>query len=427
MYLCRICNKQVVGDDRAPCMHMRTHDIQITATTSPTGTYYHHDKVKGDNEKHKSSNGGDRLASSLVLLSNGSLKPFALLMKAGSQVSVDDIQAKQPVEKPFLDQAVHGGNKEGEKDLADGDDKANEVVRGTFECRACNKIFYSHQALGGHRASHKKIKGCFAAAYLNPGEKRVTESRDQNLVSSKRGESLDLDPSRLSSKGVMLHGSLSNNTTSKKKSKSHECSICHRVFPSGQALGGHKRCHWLPSSVSSDTPFHSGSTFHNFLDEGNPLYKKAKFGTSKPLDLNQVPLPFDELYKAPNDKIRIDVESHIHGLRTSVTTNLLGDRGIRRDINSIYHSWFQYNNSTNENHFVKEKNADIIDANAKARVMSIGLNDSNVDGLRSSITLVKIKNLLLANEKLAVKDHIIRKFRRYFDPPVSNFIFYLKL
>jgi hypothetical protein len=24
----------------------------------------------------------------------------------------------------------------------------------------------------------------------------------------------------------------------------HRCSICSRVFPSGQALGGHKRCHW---------------------------------------------------------------------------------------------------------------------------------------------------------------------------------------
>ncbi|KAL0356505.1 UNVERIFIED_CONTAM: Zinc finger protein ZAT3 [Sesamum calycinum] len=24
----------------------------------------------------------------------------------------------------------------------------------------------------------------------------------------------------------------------------HKCSICLRVFSSGQALGGHKRCHW---------------------------------------------------------------------------------------------------------------------------------------------------------------------------------------
>lgn len=24
----------------------------------------------------------------------------------------------------------------------------------------------------------------------------------------------------------------------------HECTICHKSFPTGQALGGHKRCHY---------------------------------------------------------------------------------------------------------------------------------------------------------------------------------------
>jgi hypothetical protein len=37
------------------------------------------------------------------------------------------------------------------------------------------------------------------------------------------------------------------NFSSRKSSnnKVHECSICHRQFNSGQALGGHKRCHWV--------------------------------------------------------------------------------------------------------------------------------------------------------------------------------------
>ncbi|MCD7454134.1 hypothetical protein HAX54_023616 [Datura stramonium] len=26
--------------------------------------------------------------------------------------------------------------------------------------------------------------------------------------------------------------------------RTHECSICHKCFPTGQALGGHKRCHY---------------------------------------------------------------------------------------------------------------------------------------------------------------------------------------
>ena len=33
-----------------------------------------------------------------------------------------------------------------------------------YECTTCNKSFSSHQALGGHRASHRKTKGCSAAA-----------------------------------------------------------------------------------------------------------------------------------------------------------------------------------------------------------------------------------------------------------------------
>ncbi|XP_020693240.2 uncharacterized protein LOC110107334, partial [Dendrobium catenatum] len=35
-------------------------------------------------------------------------------------------------------------------------------ARKLFECKTCQKIFTSHQALGGHRASHKEIEGCFA-------------------------------------------------------------------------------------------------------------------------------------------------------------------------------------------------------------------------------------------------------------------------
>ncbi|CAK8565241.1 unnamed protein product [Lathyrus sativus] len=35
--------------------------------------------------------------------------------------------------------------------------------RGKFECATCNRVFHSYQALGGHRASHKRSKGCFAS------------------------------------------------------------------------------------------------------------------------------------------------------------------------------------------------------------------------------------------------------------------------
>lgn len=62
-----------------------------------------------------------------------------------------------------------------------------------FECKTCNKQFSSFQALGGHRASHKKPR---------------------------------------------LAGEDGTN-----KPRMHECPICGLEFAIGQALGGHMRRH----------------------------------------------------------------------------------------------------------------------------------------------------------------------------------------
>ncbi|CAN5965637.1 unnamed protein product [Sphagnum jensenii] len=83
-----------------------------------------------------------------------------------------------------------------------------------YECTTCKRIFKSHQALGGHRASHKK-----PCHYL-----AVAKDDNEEMFSIAR------------------------------KSKGHECSICHRVFNSGQALGGHKRCHWGGTTASTSAP-----------------------------------------------------------------------------------------------------------------------------------------------------------------------------
>lgn len=69
-----------------------------------------------------------------------------------------------------------------------------------FECKTCYRQFSSFQALGGHRASHKKPR-------LGPGE--FTDSKLGALP----------------------------------KPKLHECSICGLEFAVGQALGGHMRRH----------------------------------------------------------------------------------------------------------------------------------------------------------------------------------------
>lgn len=68
-----------------------------------------------------------------------------------------------------------------------------------FECKTCNRQFLSFQALGGHRASHKKL--------------RHTGSGDTQAPP---------EPT---------------------KPRVHECLVCGLEFPLGQALGGHMRRH----------------------------------------------------------------------------------------------------------------------------------------------------------------------------------------
>ncbi|KAI3874348.1 hypothetical protein MKW98_007601 [Papaver atlanticum] len=74
-----------------------------------------------------------------------------------------------------------------------------------YDCKTCNKEFPSFQALGGHRASHKK-------------------PRLMELYSSD-------------------NQSISDNQKTAKKQKIHQCSICGLKFGIGQALGGHMRRH----------------------------------------------------------------------------------------------------------------------------------------------------------------------------------------
>ncbi|XP_071687313.1 uncharacterized protein [Rutidosis leptorrhynchoides] len=89
-------------------------------------------------------------------------------------------------------------------------DEFDGQMKRKFECTTCNKSFHSFQALGGHKTSHKKLKECIDSKIAKISEPIF------NLVGP--------------SKNAMVLGT-------------HECSICFRVFSSGQALGGHKRSH----------------------------------------------------------------------------------------------------------------------------------------------------------------------------------------
>ncbi|CAA3024533.1 zinc finger ZAT10-like [Olea europaea subsp. europaea] len=113
----------------------------------------------------------------------------------------------------------------------------------SYNCSVCNKAFPTYQALGGHKASHRKNSTATAPDDGNPS----TPTSTANAASTASNVSALNPTGRL-----------------------HECSVCHKSFPTGQALGGHKRRHYEGtigggggSSKSGVTTSDSGVASHS--------------------------------------------------------------------------------------------------------------------------------------------------------------------
>lgn len=84
-----------------------------------------------------------------------------------------------------------------------------------YKCSVCNKAFGSYQALGGHKASHRRL---------------ISGGADEHPATA----------------------AVATSTTASGGGRTHECSVCHKSFPTGQALGGHKRRHYDGGATSSN-------------------------------------------------------------------------------------------------------------------------------------------------------------------------------
>ncbi|GFS35536.1 C2H2-type zinc finger family protein [Actinidia rufa] len=236
-------------------------------------------------------------------------------------------------------------------------DEAKGVSKGMFECKACKKVFNSHQALGGHRASHKKVKGCFAARLDHTAPDDAGLADDDAITH----EDLFFPPKPTE-----------NNNSSKRKSKVHECSICHRIFSSGQALGGHKRCHWITSNSpepSSFAKYHNN--FHDQVDQVRERPLPNLIGKADALDLN---------FPANNDLAGIRRDPR-NPLSFEVSTEINLPSWMDHDNKSNHHYMNNLENGNNNDVFVKSDD-DEADSTLKLAKLS-ELKDMNMSGSSS--------------------------------------------
>lgn len=182
-----------------------------------------------------------------MLKSNELCKTESWIAEAEPASSISDTTTEEDVAYCLM--MLSRDKWKGQNDLKDQDDVAGEDddeeeddgdesegalkpsksrIRGKYTCETCKKVFRSYQALGGHRASHKKIK--------------VELENHNNDGGTSSSSMID--------------------------KKIHECPICFRVFSSGQALGGHKRTHLTGSSTLPTRA--STKLVENFIDLNLP-------------------------------------------------------------------------------------------------------------------------------------------------------------
>jgi hypothetical protein len=117
-----------------------------------------------------------------------------------------------------------------------------------FKCSVCGKSFSSYQALGGHKTSHRAKLPTPPASAGAPAAPVLESPAPITVVVP---PPIEVREPATSSTAASSDGAAAS-------SRVHRCSICHKEFPTGQALGGHKRKHYdggaSSAAASADLP-----------------------------------------------------------------------------------------------------------------------------------------------------------------------------
>ncbi|KAK1378701.1 hypothetical protein POM88_025445 [Heracleum sosnowskyi] len=126
-----------------------------------------------------------------------------------------------------------------------------------YKCSTCDKTFSTHQALGGHRSSHNKFK----VTIIN-GDSSTKKSvsafappvqSHQKQLNTRHDQFYRVPMSDCATKRKIIDEVGGSSKADDISSSVHKCSVCNKIFASGQALGGHKRSHWTAPAADAQT------------------------------------------------------------------------------------------------------------------------------------------------------------------------------
>ncbi|RLN07625.1 zinc finger protein ZAT5 [Panicum miliaceum] len=259
----------------------------------------HHPPASSASSSESTTTEEEDMAHCLILLAQG-----ASGGSSGAHAAVDSkpspspSPAQQPLPPPAPPAAAPPPAVRSERYTSRKYTEAATTVDGVkagfyvYECKTCNKCFPTFQALGGHRASHKKprLAGAddeIAINVVTASNAAIKQQKPPMATASPPPPVARLQPQM----GVValfpdVTTALSLNSvaiSSSKQLRVHECSICGAEFASGQALGGHMRRHRpLNAPERAVTAIASADT-----------KKEGIAGINLELDLN-LPAPSDE-------------------------------------------------------------------------------------------------------------------------------------
>ncbi|KAE8671464.1 Detected protein of unknown function [Hibiscus syriacus] len=145
-----------------------------------------------------------------------------------------------------------------------------------YKCKVCNKAFPTYQALRGHKSSHRKL---------------VVGADEHPTSTTAPAED------KFSASGSVIATTTTNSPppmVNNQGGKTHTCKICYKTFSSGQALGGHKRCHYDAGT---------GSSSNNNNNSGSDGFKSAS-QSQRDFDLNLPAAPEETSIEGDHRKVK---------------------------------------------------------------------------------------------------------------------------